>query len=456
MAPLVRTKVMSKKMKLLDSGWLTMETRETPMHVASLQLYAVPEDAPDDYFEQMYRKLLDVREVGAPFNKKLRARLPANLDAAWVEDTTLDLEYHVRHSALPRPGRIRELLALVSRLHAQLMDRNRPLWECYLIEGVEGNRFAIYTKMHHSMIDGIAGARLISSRQALAPDQDVPPPWSAEWTKGPSKKRTALARIGAVQTLRNFSRGAGELRDLLRLPIDGHVKTIYRAPKTILNKSVTGARRFAAQSWSLERIKSAGKRHDGTINDVFLAMCSGALRQYLSNFDELPEDPLVAHVPIALRSADEAEEGGNAITAVQVSLATHIADPLERFHAIQASMKAVKDRIGGMKKGEIDAFTTLTNLPLMIGQSTRTAGRSAPMFNLVISNVPGAREKRYVYGAELLATYPVSIVWHGYALNITVNSYLDNLEFGLIACRDTVPKVQRMLDYLEAALVELE
>lgn len=151
---------MAKKLSLLDSGWLMMETRETPMHVAGLQLFTLPEDAPADYLEQLYQRMLAVPAVGRPFNQKLSSRLPGALDASWVEDEHFDIQYHVRHSALPRPGRIRELLALVSRLHAHRLDRSRPLWECHLIEGVEGNRFAVYTKMHHAMIDGVAGARL--------------------------------------------------------------------------------------------------------------------------------------------------------------------------------------------------------------------------------------------------------------------------------------------------------
>ena len=450
---------MARKLSIMDSGWLMMETRETPMHVGGLALFAIPDDAPADYIEGIYRYLVEVNGICRPFNQKIQSHLPMRMDAAWVEDKTFDIDYHVRHSALPRPGRVRELLALVSRLHAQRLDPSRPLWESYLIEGLEGNRFALYTKMHHSMVDGVAGMHLMQSRLATSAEDRFPAPWSGEWDaeKKPRKSSGAPAvATGMKGTVNNLRRGSGQLVDLLRQPKDGNVKTIYRAPKTQLNRRVTGARRFAAQSWSLPRIKAAGKQHGGTVNDIFLAMCGGALRRYLLSQEALPDQPLVAQVPVSLRSADQAGDGGNAITTVQVSLGTHIAEPLNRLAAIQDSMKGVKSRLGDMQKSEIDVYTVLTNVPLSLGQVTGLSGRVSPMFNLVISNVPGPKDPLYLNGAEMLASYPVSLVLHGYALNITVVSYKDSLEFGVIGCRDTLPHIQRFLDYFEESLVELE
>lgn len=446
-----------KKLSLLDAGWLMMETRETPMHVGGLNLFALPENAPDDYMERLFQSLLDVAVIAPPFNQKIRSRVPGGLDAGWVEDTNFDIHYHVRHAALPRPGRVRELLALVSRLHAQRLDRSRPLWEFYLIEGLEGNRFACYSKFHHAMADGVAGTHMFQSRMARSANDMAPAPWSAEWTdRLPPRKSRSRVTTTFMEGLRGFGRGAGQLVQTMRQPKEGHATAIYRAPKTIFNTRVSGARRFASQSWPLSRIKAAAKKHDGTVNDIFLAMCAGAMRDYLLSQDALPEKPLVSQVPVALRSADQADDAGNAITAVQVSLATHIADPLERLRAIQESMLAVKTRLGAMKKVEINAFTTLSNLPLSLGQVTGISGRVNPMFNLVISNVPGSRETLYLHGAELLATYPVSLIWHGYPINITVLSYRDSLDFGIIACRNTLPHIQRILDYLEDALAALE
>ncbi len=449
---------MAKRLKLLDSGWLMMETPETPMHVGGLMLFQLPENAPDDYLQSFFQYLLQVDDVSAPFSQKLQRLLPFNMDASWVKDGNFDIEYHVRPSALPKPGRIRELLALVSRLHAQRMDHHRPMWECYLIEGIEGNRFAIYTKIHHSLVDGVAATRLMQSRMARSPEEDLPPVWSAEWTKRlPKKEKRSLPLPPSPkEALRSFSNGAAQLIDLLKTPRDGNAKALFQAPKTILNHRVTGARRFAAQSWSMDRIRTVAKGYHATVNDIVLAMCGGSLRDYLKSYDALPATPLVAQVPVSVRAADADDDNGNAISAVQVTLGTDIGHPVDRLRAIQESMKAAKHRLSSMEKADINAFTVLSNLPLMLGQATGLAGRRSTMFNVVISNVPGPKEPLYMYGAKMLANYPVSLIWHGYAANITVHSYVDSLDFGIIACRDTVPRVQRMLDYLEDALVALE
>ena len=248
----------------------------------------------------------------------------------------------------------------------------------------------------------------------------------------------------------------GNLAKLAATPKESHVKSIYKAPATVLNKRVQPARRFVAQSWSLRRLKNVAKHYDCTLNDVVLAMCGGALREYLLGYATLPEYSLVANVPVSVRSADAADEGGNAISAVQVTLGTRIKSAPARLRAIQESMNAAKQRLGAMSKVEIDTHTIMTNLPLLAGQVSRLDGRVPVLFNVVVSNVPGPSEARYLNGAELLANYPASLIWHGYAMNITVQSYRDNLDFGVIACRESAPKVQRMLDFLEAALVDLE
>lgn len=456
---------MKKRLALLDSGWLSMETPETPMHVGGLMLYEIPENASETFMQDTLAWLMNVKAVAKPFNKKLDSKLPLNLDAAWVEDHDIDMDYHIRHSALPRPGRIRELLALVSRLHAQRMDRQHPLWEATLIEGIEGNRFALYVKIHHSLVDGVAAMRILQNRLGMAAKDRVPPPWSAEWEKiekknaqkakqnNPVHKRPPTKPLEAAKAMGNV---ALNLLKLAATPKDSHIKSIYKAPATVLNKRVHPARRFAAQSWSLSRLKAVAKQYDATLNDVVLAMCGGALREYMLGYAKLPEHSLVANVPVSVRSADAADDGGNAISAVQVTLGTRIKSAPARLAAIKESMQSAKDRLGAMSHVEIDTHTIMTNLPLLAGQVSRLDGRVPVLFNVVVSNVPGPREARYLNGAKLLANYPASLIWHGYAMNITVQSYCDNLDFGVIACRESAPKVQRMLDFLEAALVELE
>lgn len=454
---------MAKKLSILDSSWLSMESRDTPMHVGGLVLFEKPDDADEDYMQDLYQHLISCEDICPPFNQKLKSPLPMDLSAGWVEDRKFDIEYHVRHHALPKPGRIRELLALVSHLHGVQMDRERPLWESYLIEGIEGNRFALFTKMHHSLVDGVAAMKLMQSRMSTNPEDVMPAPWSAEWLKiTPPKKRRkrdkAKAGIQAAMpaALSSLGKSVKELVDLYRTPGEANAMAPYQAPRTILNSRITGARRFAAQSWDMQRIRDVATEHNGTINDVVLAMCAGCLREYLMSYDALPEQPLVANVPVSIRPADAGDDGGNAITLVQVSLATHIGNPIDRMRAIQESMSAAKVRLGRMGNSELIAFTTMANLPFTLGQVTDLGGRLPPMFNVVISNVPGPREPLYMYGAKMLANYPASLCFHGYALNITLTSYLDSLDFGFTACRNTLPKVQRMLDYLENSLTDLE
>ncbi len=453
---------MGKKLKLLDSGWLTMETPQTPMHVGGLLLFKIPEDAGPDYMQNMLRWLMDTKELSKPFNRRLDGFLPMHLDASWATDRDVDIDYHVRHAALPKPGRVRELLALVSRLHAQHMDKNHPLWECYLIEGLEGNRFALYLKIHHSLIDGVAGMRMVQSRLARSAEERLPTLWSSEWDESQTKTaRPMLAKaMSPVKAMGEGMKAMGsaaiKLAQMASTPMDSNVKSIYKAPPTQLNKRIRQARRFAAQSWPLDRIRKVAKEYDATINDVVLAMCGGALRNYLSTYSTLPKNSLVANIPVSIRSSDAADDGGNAISALQVTLGTNIKSAKGRLDAVKESTGAAKARLSAMTKLEIEAHTILSNLPLLAGQVSGLDGRVPVLFNVVVSNVPGPQEALYLNGAELMAIYPVSLIWHGYAMNITVQSYNGNMDFGIIACRESAPKVQRMLDFLEDTLAEIE
>ena len=460
-----------KKLPLTDSAWLTMESDTTPMHVGSLQLFELPNNAPDDYLQQLMQRWLTFDEPQPPFNQKLVYPLKGLKQPHWDTDTEFDIGYHVRHSALPRPGRVRELLVLVSRLHGSLLDRSRPMWELHLIEGLEGKRFAIYTKMHHSVVDGMAGMRLLQSSLSERADQlDQPPPWAMQRAPKKSSKRSpaeageeAAATALPKQMLGNLAGNAGSIPALISggrksLGADRKIKAVapYQAPKSLINQRVSKARRFVAESYSLERIKAIGKQHGATVNDIVMAMCAGALRRYLSEHDALPDKPLIGDAPVSIRPADQAEAGGNAISIILMDLATNEADPLKRLARIRESMQAGKDKLGAMSRKQILNYTTLVMLPFTIGQLIGTAGRVRPMFNLVISNVPGPKKSLYLNGARMQGMYPVSLLFNGQALNVTVTSYVDSLDFGVIACRRSLPQVQRLLDHLEASLAELE
>ena len=449
-----------KPLSPLDQIFLWMEKRQQPMHVGGLQLFSFPEDAPEDYVAQLAEELRGYRDVTPPFNRRLINRVG---QLAWVNDGELDLEHHFRFEALPTPGRIRELLAFVSAEHSHHMDRQRPLWEVHLIEGLQDRQFAIYTKIHHSLVDGISAMRLV--RRMLSEDpqeRNMPPIWalpkrsrkdegesqSSLWHSVADLLGKSGKQIGTVPTVaRELLRTINEARK------DPFYDSIFRAPHCILNNGITNSRRFAAQSYSLDRIRAICSAFGTTVNDVIMAMCATALRRYLLSQDELPDKPLVAMVPVSLRR-DDSEEG-NQVGVILASLFTHLSDPAERLLRIHDGVKTEKERFLAMSSEEAINYTGLMLAPAAFNLLTGLAPKWQT-FNVVISNIPGPSEPRYWNGARLEGMYPVSIAMDRLALNMTLTSYCDQVEFGLTACRRTLPSMQRMLDYLEDGLRELE
>lgn len=447
----------------LDSAFLIQEAREHPMHVGGLQLYHLPAGADEDYVGDLYRELLSYRDVAPLFAQRPRAPVGSVGNFWWQTETNVDIEYHVRRSALPRPGRIRELLELVSRLHGSLLDRHRPLWEYHLIEGLPDTRFATYVKCHHALADGITLTRKVLQACSIDPDaRDNPPMWSPSGqSKTPKPQRRAVNPLdtfrSAGNALMDFPGMGSMLFEYGRAAIKDQTAVLpYTAPRSMFNRPISGSRRVAAQSWDIARVLRVGKARGVTLNDVVLAMSAGALRRYLLANDALPDDPLIASVPVSLRTSGAGGEEGNAITFVLVNLATHLADPEARLEAITSSMRATKAVMADRSGLQMAAMGVVT----AIGPSalTRIPGSSSapPPYNVLISNVPGPRERLYWNGAELEAIYPLSIPTENQALNITCLSYADHLEFGIVGCRLAVPKLQRLLEYLEDSLQELE
>ncbi|MBK1887272.1 MULTISPECIES: WS/DGAT/MGAT family O-acyltransferase [unclassified Marinobacter] len=454
-----------KPLSPTDQLFLWLEKRQQPMHVGGLQIFSFPEDAPDDYVARLAEQLRKDTEVTAPFNLRLDSRLA---QPVWVHDEHLDLEHHFRFEALPTPGRIRELLAFVSAEHSHLMDRERPLWEFHLIEGLGDRQFAVYVKVHHSLVDGISAMRMTQKMLSTDPSKrNMPPVWDMSVRQGRGGDRSSPSlwqsishllgesgkQLGTVPTVaRELLRSVNQARK------DPVYNSMFHAPRSILNRKITGSRRFAAQSYCLKRIKAVCHANDATVNDVVTAMCASALRTYLMNLDALPEQPLIAMVPVSLRKyqkpgEDQAE--GNQVGVILANLHTDEHHAGERLKKIHQGMQEAKDRYAHMSPEEILNYTALTLAPAGFHLLTGMAPKWQT-FNVVISNVPGPKEASYWNGAKLEGMYPVSIAMDRLALNMTVTSYNDQVEFGLVGCRRTLPSLQRMLDYLEDGLVELE
>lgn len=462
---------MAVPMDPTSAGFLFAESRQQPMHVGGLQLFEKPEGAGRHYAREIYESMSQVDGIAPLFLKRPTRGISTAGQWAWTEDTNFDLEYHFRHSALPQPGRIRELLDLCSRLHSTRLARERPLWEAHLIEGLRDGRVALYTKLHHSLVDGISAMRLMQSVMSTDPEErDMPAMWAARpGTKGTRARKEAEQSLAAVP-LNALRTALGITADAAGMPA-ALVKTLKHglrnetsalslyAPRTMLNTNITGSRRFAAQDWPLERLRAIGKASGTTLNDVVLAMCSGALRNYLTEHNALPDSTLVSMVPVGLNAKQShvaSEEGGNAVGAVMVRLGTDLEDPADRLSSIHESMQTGKEALGSMTSLQILAMSALGMAPALVTPMLRLQGIVRPPFNLVISNVPGPKATQYLNGAKMTGSYPLSIPINGMALNITCNSYADDMDFGLTGCRRSVPHLQHLLTHLDEEVGALE
>jgi diacylglycerol O-acyltransferase / wax synthase len=476
-----------------------METAAVFGHVASLTIYD-PTGAPGGAgVEATRRVILERIDQLAPFRRRL-AEVPFGLDLPyWVEDPAFDLDFHVRHHAVPPPGSPQQLAEVVSRIHARPLDRSRPLWELYVIEGVdEGRQVAQLTKVHHAAIDGAAGALMLAAM--LDVEREVPPAGEpAEWT--PDAIPSDLSLLGrtmgeyarrpekfvrlSVKTLREFgwltrSTGLLALADLIAQPIPGRLGDLVRqrlrnapnevdhppplpptaAPRTPWNANITPHRRFAYTTIPLEEAKKIRRAAGCTFNDVVLALCSGALRRYLLAHDCLPDENLIAMVPVSVRSGVEADTYENRVSLVLADLATAEPDPVARLGRVQQSMSVAKSRFAAIPAESLQDFARFAP-PAVVARAMRMYSRlriadhTAPPFNLVISNVPGPSMPLYFAGAELRHFYPISALTDGQGLNMTVQSYNGNLDFGFVACRELVPDLWRLTDLLQESLEEL-
>ena len=455
----------TKRLNPLDWTFLAAETRESMMHIGSLMPFSPPKNAAPGLLRQLMDEVRQDARAYPPWNLKLRyPGLVAHPLQAWVEADDFDVEYHVRRSALPSPGDERELGILVSRLHSNPLDFHRPPWEVHFIEGLEGGRFALYFKVHHALIDGYTGVRLLSTSLSKDPD-DLETPIFFARPPSERKAKTEAPKVATLETLLGLAREqVGTTRNITKAlmnvlrPDRSHSKSLIapmQSPKSVINQKISRNRRFATQQFAVERLKQAAKRHGGTLNDIVLALCATSLRRLLIEQDALPAKPLTAMLPVNIRPKDD-PGGGNAVGSILASLATDIEDPVERFQTIIASTRDAKAQLQGMTKNGIMQYSALLMAPMLLSQIPGAVGRVRPAFNLVVSNVPGPDKPLYFRGFRMDAYYPMSIPFQGYGLNITVISYLDTLNFGFIGCRDTLAHLQRLAVYSREALEELE
>ncbi|GLS28601.1 acyltransferase, WS/DGAT/MGAT [Mesorhizobium albiziae] len=468
-----------KQLGGIDATFLYMETPETPMHVAGLTLYEPPENFSGSFFEHFKEFFLTRIHLAPIFEKKL-ARTVLELDhPLWVDAGELDLDYHLRRATLPSPGSWRQLEELVGDLHSVPLDRTQPLWQFTIIEGLDDGNVAIYSKVHHAAIDGGAGMAIAAALYDMSPvPRKVKPPLAKKPVRKPSIEERAILGINdAVQNvirqqlnvMQAIPQVLGTLTDMLAPPKSADGKPSggsgipaipdVLAPKTPFNVTITSQRSYAARALSLTDAKTVSKATGTKINDVVMAVCAGALRPYLQGRKALPKKPLVAFVPISLREPGNAD-ASNQVFGMLCPIATQIEEPLERLKSIQKTTNDSKSLAGTVKDVSPKDFTLL-GAPILLPGLAQLYGRTGladlmpSTTNLTISNVPGPPFPLYCAGAKILAMYPVSIPVHGIALNITVQSYQDKLNFAITADRRAVPDPQKLADLFEPALEEL-
>jgi WS/DGAT/MGAT family acyltransferase len=459
----------------LDAAFLAMETPAMYGHVGSVCILD-PSSAETPITLASLTDLIESRlHLIPPFRRRL-VDVPLGLDQPyWIEDPDFDIEYHVRELALPAPGDDQQLAEQAARLHARHLDRRRPLWELYLIHGLANDRVAIYTKVHHAAIDGVSGNDILSAVLDITPegredDDDIPPrvveaePSAlsmlarSAWSLAGNPVRGARLTYSLARSLPLLAASPGRPR----LPVidrllgrDANVilsSAGLRAPTTPFNKPIGPHRRWAFRTVPFEDVRAVKNASGTTINDVVMALCAGALRRYLADHDALPEEPMVAAVPVSVRTEAQKGTGGNRVSSIIAALPTSLEDPAERLAATHEAMRAAKEQHGAMPA---DLLTDVAQfaMPALAGQAARLSARLRLLerinpFNLIISNVPGPNIPLYYAGAKLLQYYPLSAIADGQGLNITVMSYGGGMHFGLIADRDLVPDLDVLAGYL--------
>ncbi len=456
----------------LDAAFLALETTNSTGHVGGVCVLD-PKDAPAPLTLARLTQVLGERLPLVPVLRRKLLNVPFGLDQPyWVDDANFDIEYHIREIALPRPGSDAQLTEQVARLHARPLDRSRPLWEIYLITGLAKRRAAVYTKIHHSAIDGASGAELLTILLDLTPEGRVVPP-QAPFTPAPPPGPVALAAMAAaklawrpVETVRftnELVRAVPTLAPALSTLVggmlglnrgDGEVipTTPGRAPMTPFNAQITPHRRLALRSVDLDSVKTVKNAFGVSVNDVVMAMSAGALRRWLGDHHALPDAPLIAMIPVSVRDPASKAAMGNKVSAMLAALPTNVADPGDRLQIVHAATKTAKAQQAVIPQGLVDQVSDFAP-PALTARAARVVFATGvlhrlPPFNVCISNVPGPNVPVYLCGAKLLAHYPVSVITDGQGLNITLVGYLGQLHFGLVSCRELIPDLDVLADYL--------
>lgn len=452
----------------LDASFLYLETPSQPMHVCSI-MELDTSTMPGGYTFDRLRDALYLRLKAMPQFREKLANSPLNLDhPVWVDDEHFDVDRHLHRIGLPPPGGRSELSEICGHIASLPLDRRRPLWEMWVIEGVAGTdchadgRVAVMTKVHHSGVDGVTGANLMS--QLCATEADAPAPDPVEGVGGGSGWQIAaggLVRFASrpLQLANVLPQTVSSVVATVRKAVEGQAMARpFAAPRTAFNASITGRRNIAYAQLDLEDVKKVKNHFDVKVNDVVMALVSGVLRQYLAERNALPASPLVASVPVSVHGRTD-RPGRNQVSAMFSSLHTDIVDPVERLKAIAKANSVAKQHSSAIGASLLQDWSQFA-APAVFGIAMRLYAssrltQSAPVHNLVVSNVPGPQVPLYLLGCQVKAMYPLGPIFHGSGLNVTVMSLSGTLDVGLISCPELLPDLWEMADDFAVAMEEL-
>lgn len=463
----------------LDAGFLNLETPVQQGNIGGLVVID-PATAPGTWGFETLRRVVEERlHLLPPFRRRL-VTVPLDLDRPyWIDDPHFDLSFHLRHIAVPPPGSPNDVAELVARIHERPLDRTRPLWEMYLIEGLADGRVATYTKIHHAAVDGVSGAEILTTLLDPEPEGRAITPAPTAWEPETLPNSLGLLMRSVVRMARSPAQamrfgyemaralpGLNPLQSLPALVGLGHnreevlSRPTLIAPYSLLNRPITPHRRWAFGDVPLDRVKPIKNAAGTTVNDVVIAISAGAVRRWMSEHGELPDASLQAMIPISIRTETDRDEVGNRVSTMIAPIGTHLADPVERLQFVHHTMdiaKEMHDAVPALMLQDLALFAPpaiAARAAQLVFRNGRV-GRWTP-FNLVISNVPGPPVPLYLGGARVEGYHTVSTIIDGAALNITLYGYLGALCFGLVADRELVPDLWTIMQYIEAEVAELE
>jgi diacylglycerol O-acyltransferase / wax synthase len=448
-----------------DRVFLALESADTPQHVATLAVFAMPAEVePDGHMRRLFEHL-DTSPIVAPFTFRLRHPRRGVFDGSWdvLSRKDIDRSHHLRRCALPAPGGKRELLDLVSRLHATPLDTTRPLWECHVIEGLADGRFALYFKVHHALTDGLGSQQRLRQTLTTDPrDTGVRPMWSivavddvAAAGKRPAAKPVADRIAGVATTAVGLGRAAGSMARGVRAMSDPARAVPFAIPRSPLNGAVGRQRRVVTGDYDLERFRAVAKAAEVTVNDVLLSVCGGALRGCLAAAGALPARAMTACTPVSTREAGDMTTA-NAFALTVVSLGTDVADLLERLRTVARSSTIAKRELGVLPTGATGLYGAMFTWPFVAQNVLGLGGGTRPPYNVVVSNIPGSSKQQYFAGSRLESIYPLGSVCHGVGLFIAARSAAGKLNLCLVGDRDAPVSLDDLGDRISRELFRLE